>query len=189
MTTAFIIISILALVLGFYLFTKYLFTETRKVNNNIFIIQKDFDQATASYTLLWIVIFVVVLYQIDLENINYISLFIVTETLALWGIYYSGCHYFLKIINNLESVKKFNIKIFKSILIASAAWTAVSSYVSTRKVSNSLNSSFLFILKIITTFATLYFPINDMYQYIIDEIKKEQKNKKEKMRFDHYNYF
>ena len=71
------------------------------------------------------------------------------------------------------------------VLLATAAWTAVSSYASSIKISNSLNSIFLLLLKLITTLATLYFPIVDMYQYVIDEIKKEQKIEKEKMKFDH----
>ena len=189
MSKGFLTIYLLVVVVLIYFYLKYLFSDIHKFINNFFNNQKNFEKATNIFRTYWILTLAVVIYQIFFDNTKGILYFIVFETLVVWVIYYIGCRHFLKIINKFESIKNFNIKASKSVLLATAAWTAVSSYVSSIKISNSLNSIFLLLLKLITTFATLYFPIVDMYQYVIDEIKKEQKIEKEKMKFDQYNYF
>lgn len=150
--------------------------------------EKKAKGAKVTFTVSWAVVSIIVYVYFILGDKKSIFYFLLFYSLISWVVFYRKSILFLKKQKITESIDMFNVKILKSIIFASSAWTSISTVIWTFDLNKGLLSNIMAISQLTVGLITLYFPVIDMYTYIKEAFRKEQDRIKEKMKYDYYNY-
>ena len=106
----------------------------------------------------------------------------------MWLFLYSGSIHILKKQKISESLIPFKVKVLKSIIPALSNFTVIVSIIWSIDPNKGLFSNFIFLSNLTISLINVYWPLIDIYKYTKEEFQKEQDRRKEKMKYDYYNY-
>lgn len=150
--------------------------------------EKTYVKAMLTITAFWVGISSFVFFYIANHDKNTAVFLVFFYSIALWLFLYSGSIHILKKQKISESLIPFKVKVLKSIIPALSKFTVIVSIIWFIDPNKGLFSNFIFLSNLTISLINVYWPLIDIYKYTKEEFQKEQDRRKEKMKYDYYNY-